>query len=75
MSDKWHGGKGDKSRVSDYKKYASNWDQVFAKRTWKYWAKYEGLDYENMVFDKYMLDEDEKMSYTEFRQRLNKNYE
>ena len=28
---KWHGGKGDKNRVSDYSAYTSNFDKIFKK--------------------------------------------
>ena len=30
-TNKWHGGKGDKQRPSDAKKYAENWDKIFGK--------------------------------------------
>ena len=29
MTDKWHGGKGDKARKVDNKKYAENWEAIF----------------------------------------------
>ena len=33
MSDKWHGGKGDKPRKqSDRKAYEDGWDRIFGKR-------------------------------------------
>ena len=31
MSNSWHGGKGDKSRISDYKKFYENFDNIFRK--------------------------------------------
>lgn len=31
MSDKWHGGKGDKARKVDQKKYSEGWDKIFGK--------------------------------------------
>jgi hypothetical protein len=31
MTDKWHGGKGDKSRPSNQKKYQDNWEKIFNK--------------------------------------------
>ena len=46
---KWHGGKGDKSRVSDYNAYVSNFDKIFNKdktmREVLQWDVY-GDDYE-----------------------------
>lgn len=70
MSEKWHGGKGDKSRISNHNTYASNYEKVFCKMTWKYWAKYDGLDYSSIKFNKKGLDEDAKITYSEFQQRL-----
>ena len=32
MTDKWHGGKGDKPRKVDSEKFASNWDKIFSKK-------------------------------------------
>jgi len=33
MSDKWHGGKGSKTRpVADQKKFDDNWDKIFGKK-------------------------------------------
>lgn len=29
MTDTWHGGKGDKARKMDNKKYAENWEAIF----------------------------------------------
>ncbi len=31
MSMQWHGGKGSKERVSDYKAYTDNFDKIFSK--------------------------------------------
>ena len=33
MSDKWHGGKGDKPRTTNnQKQYRDNWDRIFGKK-------------------------------------------
>jgi hypothetical protein len=32
MTDKWHGGKGDKARKMDNKKYAENWEAIFRRQ-------------------------------------------
>ena len=32
MSKEWHGGKGDKSRVTDKKAYESNWENIFGRK-------------------------------------------
>lgn len=32
MSTKWHGGKGDKNRTSDYRMYTSNYDNIFSTK-------------------------------------------
>lgn len=33
MSDKWHGGKGDKPRkTNNQKQYTDNWDRIFGKK-------------------------------------------
>ena len=37
MSDKWHGGKGSKTRpVTDQKKFDDNWDKIFGKKDLKF---------------------------------------
>jgi len=32
MSSKWHGGKGDKPRKVDHKKFSENWDKIFGNK-------------------------------------------
>lgn len=32
MSEKWHGGKGSKTRPTDKKKYDDNYDRIFGKK-------------------------------------------
>lgn len=32
MTDKWEGGKGDRQRRVDHKKFESNWDRIFGKK-------------------------------------------
>lgn len=32
MSNKWHGGKGDKPRKVDHKKFSENWERIFGKK-------------------------------------------
>ena len=32
MTEQWHGGKGDKSRVTDKKAYESNWENIFGRK-------------------------------------------
>lgn len=70
MSDKWHGGKGDKPRISDYESYSYNYERAFRKMTWRYWAKYDGLDYDKILFNQTGLDENTKITYQEFQERL-----
>jgi hypothetical protein len=71
MSEKWHGGKGDKSRISNHSSYSTNYEKAFRKMTWKYWAKYEGLDYDEIFLKKANLDEDAKITYKQFKESLN----
>lgn len=32
MSTKWHGGKGDKNRITNYERYADNYDNIFINK-------------------------------------------
>jgi hypothetical protein len=32
MSDKWHGGKGSKTRPTNKQKFDDNWDRIFGKK-------------------------------------------
>ena len=47
----WHGGKGDKSRTSDVNKFSRNMEKIYEKKTWQFWAVWEGLNTEKMDFD------------------------
>jgi hypothetical protein len=70
MSDKWHGGKGDKSRISDPGKFSRNMERIYEKKSWQFWAVWECLDIEDIDFDKSDLDYLQKISYSEFVSRL-----
>ena len=54
MSERFKGtgsGKGDKSRVSDYEKYSRNMEKIYEKKSWQFWAVWDGLEVENINFD------------------------
>lgn len=71
MSDSsWHGGKGDKSRTADTNKFSRNMEKIYEKKTWQFWAVWEGLNTEEMDFDDSGLKEFEKISYKEYITRL-----
>jgi len=70
MSDKWHGGKGDKSRISDPGKFTRNMERIYEKKSWQFWAVWDGLDADNMDFNSSGLRDLEKISYSEFIKRL-----
>jgi len=72
MSDKWHGGKGDKSRISDMNKFSRNMEKIYERKNWKFWATWEGYDLDEVEFDDSGLDELQQISYTEFNKRLKK---
>ena len=44
MGEKWHGGKGDKSRISDSKKYHEGMERIYGRKSWKFWVVWEGYD-------------------------------
>ena len=70
MSDKWHGGKGDKSRVSDSKKYQDGMERIYGRKSWQFWAVWDGFDLENIQFDESGLEDLEEISYKEFMKRV-----
>jgi hypothetical protein len=70
MSEKWHGGKGDKSRTTDTNKFSRNMEKIFEKKTWQFWAVWEGLNTETMNFDDSGLEDFEQISYKEYITRL-----
>jgi hypothetical protein len=70
MSDKWHGGKGDKSRVSDPKKYSVGMERIYGRKSWQFWAVWDGFDIEGLEFDDSGLKDNEQISYREFMKRL-----
>ena len=75
MSERFKGtgsGKGDKSRVSDYEKYSRNMEKIYEKKSWQFWAVWDGLEVENINFDASGLKDLERISYREFLSRLNK---
>ena len=72
MSDKWHGGKGDKSRVSDPKKFQDGMERIYGRKAWQFWAVWDGFDIEKIQFDCYGLKENEQIYYREFMTRLKK---
>jgi len=63
-------GKGDKSRVSDYKKYQEGMGRLYSKKTWQFWAVWEGLKVSEISFDDSDLEDDQKISYKEYISRL-----
>lgn len=70
MSDKWHGGKGDKSRVSDAKKYQEGMERIYGRKSWQFWAVWDGFDIEQIEFDDAGLETSQEISYKEFMSRL-----
>ena len=66
----WHGGKGDKSRTSDVNKFSRNMEKIYEKKTWQFWAVWEGLNTEEMDFDDSGLEDFEQISYKEYITRL-----
>jgi hypothetical protein len=72
MSDKWHGGKGDKSRTSDPGKFCRNMERIYERKSWHFWAVWDGLDVDEINFDDSGLNDLEKISYREFMSRLNR---
>lgn len=72
MSDKWHGGKGDKSRVSDPKKFQDGMERIYGRKSWQFWAVWDGLDVQKINFDCSGLKNHEQISYREFMSRLKK---
>ena len=70
MGDKWHGGKGDKSRIADNKKYQRNMERIYGRKSWQFWAVWDGLNIEDITFDESGLKELEQISYREFMERL-----
>ncbi len=69
MSDKWHGGKGDKSRVSNPKKFQEGMERIYGRKSWQFWAVWDGFDIEEISFDSSGLKENEQISYREFMKR------
>ena len=75
MSDRFKAvgsGKGDKSRTTDINKFSRNMEKIFEKKTWQFWAVWEGLDTETISFDDSGLKDFEQISYKEYITRLNK---
>ena len=72
MSDKWHGGKGDKSRISSINKFSRNHEKIFSAKNWRMWACWDGHDVNSIDFDESGLKEFEPISYQEFIKRLKK---
>jgi len=70
MGDKWHGGKGDKSRIADTNKFSRNMERIYDKKSWQFWAVWDGLDPVSIDFNSDGLKELEKISYSEFMKRL-----
>ena len=69
MSDKWHGGKGDKSRVSNPKKFQEGMERIYGRKSWQFWAVWDGFDIEEISFDSSGLKENEQISYRELMKR------
>lgn len=72
MSDKWHGGKGDKSRISDPKKFNNGMERIYGRKSWQFWAVWDGLNVEDITFDSSGLKDMELISYRDFMTRLKK---
>jgi len=72
MSDKWHGGKGDKSRVSDHKKFQNGMERIYGRKSWQFWAVWDGFDLKEINFDDSGLKEFEEISYKDFISRIRK---
>jgi hypothetical protein len=70
MSVKWHGGKGDKSRVGDIAAFNRNMEKLYEKKSWRFWAVWDGYDLETIQFNETGLEEMESITYKEFNSRL-----
>lgn len=70
MAKQWHGGKGDKSRVSDMEKFNRNMEKIYEKKAWQFWCVWEGCDPDKCEFDNSKLKENEQISYREYRSRI-----
>ena len=70
MGEKWHGGKGDKNRITDTNKFSRNHEKIFEKKSLEFWCVWEGYDPDKSEFNKDKLKEGEKVSYTEYRSRI-----
>jgi len=66
----WHGGKGDKSRVSNPKKFQEGMERIYGRKSWQFWAVWDGLDLEQINFNDSGLKDNEQISYGEFMKRL-----
>jgi len=75
MSDRFKAvgsGKGDKSRTADINKFSRNMEKIYEKKTWQFWATWEGLNTEEIDFDDSGLEDFEQISYKEYITRLKK---
>ncbi|NVM38434.1 MAG: hypothetical protein HWN81_22775 [Candidatus Lokiarchaeota archaeon] len=70
MSDKWHGGKGDKSRISNVNKFSRNMEKIYERKNWRMWAVWEGYDTDSVYFDESDIDEFQPLSYSEYKKRF-----
>ena len=72
MSDKWHGGKGDKSRISDMDKFSRNMEKIYERKNWRFWAVWDGYNLDTINFDESDLEPTKQISYAEFVSRIRK---
>lgn len=47
-----------------------NFDKDTTKMIWRFWAKWEGIDYEKAYFDLEGMNELDPISYNEYKKRL-----
>lgn len=52
------------------KKLELNFDKNNTKLIWRFWAKWEGVDYEKVYFDLEGMKEFDLITYDEYRKRL-----
>jgi len=73
MSNRFKGqgaGKGDKNRVSSFNVYQNGMEKIYARKSWEFWATWEGLNVDEINFDVSGLSQGEKISYKEYYSRL-----
>lgn len=63
-------GKGDKSRVFNFKKYQDGMERLYGKKTWQFWATWEGYHLDEIEFDDSGLENEQQIRYQDYIARL-----